>query len=864
MAFSRFGWRFILLTIALCVGFYGLTLTIGAIVDLTTPAFAQDLEDDDEEEEDDETPDVPIVVPEDAIDQCPPGLVRVNFNDIDIKDIVKTMATMTGQNFMLDDGIAGKITIISPTCVTTAEAYDVFQSVLYVHGMTTLKIGKLNKIIKRENAQSAPIQTNTDGLGRDNEKYVTQLIPLQNINAVEIATAFRSLVSGDGNIFAYGPSNILIVLDSAANINRLFRIIQKLDVEGTEKMLEVIPIEYASADALAGVIEQLLEEEASSTSASGGASRASALRQRLAARRRGSAASRRIAKSAMGGAQSIAAGVEMRIIPDMRTNSLVVKANKYTLRRIREVVKRLDQPLPGGEGKIHVMYLENADAQEMAAVLADLAGSGGGGSGSINNSRSRNSRGSTASSAANSFSSRFGGNSRMSGNSAMAGRLGGASAMGGRGSSGLNRDAGNPTRGIAQTSGRFLADFDGAVRITSDPATNSLVIIASNRDMAILREVINKLDIPRPQVYVEVLIAEITAQRGVEVGFEFRSTNDPGAEGVQVLGGTNYGGIQNAAVNPLGVSGFAVGAADGTIEFAGETFSNIGALFRAMQTDRDVNIMATPHILTTDNESAEIVIADNIPFVTGQIFSNTFNNPTTTVERQDVGITLQITPSINESDMVRLTLYTESSSVTDSPAGLSASQVGITTAKRSADSVVVVQSRQTVIIGGLMKDNIAYIESKVPILGDIPVLGYLFKSSKRSIEKTNLLIFITPYIIKDNGDLEEVTRQANYRLQRFRQENRLQRRRDLNEGQMAPTERVFRRQDPNAIEVDPTLRGTSVREEDPSGTGPVILEGNNPEDIGQPYVGDDEDEDDGAGDTGESSDDGDSEFAPGE
>lgn len=760
-------------------------------------------------------------------EECPPGKVRLDLSDMELSELVKMMSKMTMQNFLLDKTIEGtKISIISQTCVTPTEAYDIFMSVLYVNGMTTVKVGQLNKIIQRQDAPSQPIDTVTEGFGRENEKYITQLIPLQNIDAVEISTAFRPLISPDGNIFAYGPSNMLIIMDSSANIHRLFRILQKLDVEGSEQMIEVVAIEYASAEIVADVIMQLFEDELSAASsslagasgASSASSRAAQLRQRLAQRR--AATSRTPATPGRAGAlgssmtgvtQSISSTEQLRIIPDTRTNSLVIKANKYVLKRVRAVIAQLDQPLPGGEGKIHVVRCENADATELASVLADLAGTGGGTGGygaSSRSSRTRSTRQSAsgrttrAGSIAEQYGSRYGSMSGM-------GSDFGSSQFGTSG--GISRDTGNPTHGIAQTSGRFLADFAGAVRITSDPSTNSLVIIASNRDFQIIQDVIAKLDIPRPQVYVEVLIAEITADRGLEVGFEFRSTNDVSEEGVQVIGGTNYGGIQTAAVNPLGISGFAVGAADGTITFAGETYSNIGALFQMMQTDRDVNIMATPHILTTDNEDAEIIIADTIPFVTGQITSGTFQNATQTIERKDVGITLRINPSINESDMVRLTLYNESSTVTDSPSGLSASQVGITTAKRSADTVVVVKSRQTVIIGGLMKDNVTYTESKVPVLGDIPLLGYLFKSSKKNVYKTNMLIFITPYIIKDNGDLEEVTRQANFRLQKFRQENRLQRRRDIDEDSMTPPETIFKREDPNAIEIDPAKRGTSVQ-----------------------------------------------------
>lgn len=809
MTVGRSVWR--LAALLLAVGLvWASAATLLSVAGLNfSVAYAQDEED---EEEDDEAEDAIGEMEEEPL-ECPPGLVALDFvEDMDIRLVVKMIAKKLKKSLLLDKSISGTITIVAPNrCMTPDAAYDIFLSVLHLNGLTTVQVGEVIKIIKTGDAQANPIPTLT-GMSRGNERYITQLVPLQNIDAVEIATAFRPLVGSDGNMFAYGPSNMLIIMDSAANINRIIRILQKLDIEGSEQMIDVIPLEYASAEVMADVIMQLFEEEASSTSSaisratSRAQSRVSRLRQRLA-QRRGRTSSMASA------AQSVSAGESLKIIPDVRTNSLVVKGNKFSIKHVREVVAKLDAPLPGGEGKIHVVYLENANAEELAAVLADLAGTGGGTSGYGRSSYGQSSRSrmssrtssSRAGGVAGAFNSRFGSSSSSRFGSAGLGSAGG-----------LNRggNVGNPNRGIAQTTGRFLADFDGAVRITSDPATNSLVIIASNRDFEILKEVIEKLDIPRPQVFVEVTIAEITVDRGLEIGFEFRSTNDTSEEGIQVIGGSNYGGIQSAAANPLGITGFALGAADGTITYAGETFPNIGALFRAMQTDRDVNILATPHILTTDNEEAEIVIANNIPFITGQIYSSNFNNPTTTIERQDVGITMRISPSINESEMVRLTIYQESSSVTDSPAGLSASQVGITTAKRSADTVVVVRSRQTVVIGGLMQDNVTYTESKVPILGDVPLIGYLFKSSKKKVDKTNLLFFITPYIIKDTGDLEEITRQANYRLQQFREQNRLQRRQDRPvEEEITTPDRVFRRTDAEVIEIDPTQRGTSVRQD---------------------------------------------------
>ncbi|MCZ7586375.1 MAG: type II secretion system secretin GspD [Deltaproteobacteria bacterium] len=716
-------------------------------------------------------------------------VVSIDFTDTDIKEVVKIMSELTGQNFMIDKNVAGTVTIISPTKVTPREAYDIFMSVLAVNGLTTVKVGKITKIIPIKDAQGQPIETHVGGLGRPNDQFVTQLMPLEHIDANDVATAFASLVSADGNIFAYGPSNMVIVMDTASNIQRIIRILRRLDVAGGEQKVEVIPLEYADAEQMADVILELFEGEGGG----GGGGNVQDLRARLAQQRRRLAASRRgggraaAAAAAMG--SSVPSKEETKIIADARTNSLIIKSTPPGIRQIRAVIDKLDTPLPWGEGKIHVVYLENANAEELAMTLADLAGTGGGGAGGI---RSPQQQG-------------LGGDQRNMARN-IAGQLSGRSSTG-LGSGGIDRTG---SSGLASTTGRFLADFDGAVRITAEPSTNSLVIIASYRDYQILEEVIHKLDIPRRQVFVEALIMEITMDRGLDVGFEFRSTNDVTEEGVQVIGGTNYGGIQQAAANPLGISGFAIGAADGTITFAGETFPNIGALFRALATDQDVNVLSTPHVLTLDNEEAEVVVANNVPFVTGQIFSAANNLPTTTIERQDVGITLRLTPQINESDFVKLLIYQEVSQVTDSPEGISAESVGVTTAKRSADTVVVVKDRQTVIIGGLLKDSVSVVDSKVPILGDIPLLGYLFKNSKKKVEKTNLLIFLTPYVIKDASDLEDVTRRSNKRMEMFREVNHIPERVNdlgtLDERNMTPRDTIFREPMGEVIETDPRLR----------------------------------------------------------
>lgn len=690
-------------------------------------------------------------VQEETVQECPKGMLRMDFVDTDIRDIIKTISKMTDGNFLIDKNVQGKITLISPSCVTKSEAYNIFLAVLQVNSFTVVKQGKLSKVVQMTDVIREPIPTRDAGewVSSVSDNFITQLIPLTNISAEMVQSMFGEFMSAEGRMIAYSPSNTLIVVDSEASISRLLKIINKLDVEGIEETIEVIQMRHASAAVIAEQIMMLFPEMAESYSSSPTTSRrtpTSSSSKRTSAKARLSSTNTQTPTDTPDQEQVTS------IIPDLRTNSLIVRANKLGLRRIRELVAKLDVAIPGGEGKIHVYYLQNANAEDIAATLQGLAG----GTGAAPQGRSN--RQSQSGSAAQRLAQGLGGGGLAGAAGALAGLAGGGD-MGGLGGLG---------------GGSTVAEFEGGVRITSDTSTNSLVIIASARDYAVLKAVIEKLDIKRRQVFVEALIMEVTLDKGRQLGFEFRSANNPTEDGgTQVIGGSNFGGISNAAQNPLGIAGLAVGAADGTISFGGQEFPNIFALFTALQTDSDINILSTPTLLTTDNEEAEIVVADNIPFVTGQLFSQSNNNPVTTIERQDVGITLRLLPQINESNRVTLQIEQEVSNVTDSPEGLSASNVGVTTSKRSAKTVVVVNDRQTVIIAGLMKDDIKVIESKVPLLGDIPLLGYLFKSSKTSTIKTNLVIFLTPYIVRDAEDFETITRMRNDSFKRFQEENQI-------------------------------------------------------------------------------------------
>lgn len=314
------------------------------------------------------------------------------------------------------------------------------------------------------------------------------------------------------------------------------------------------------------------------------------------------------------------------------------------------------------------------------------------------------------------------------------------------------------------------AGLTGPVNVTADKSTNSLIITAAPEDYDSVKEVIKQLDLRRRQVYVEAAIMEISLSKMRELGVEFRAVDIPKEGSVTPFGGTNFGGIGAAVSGPAGLaelSGMAAGVVKGTFTFRGTEYLNVGALVRALQTEGDVNVLSTPHLLTTDNQKAEIVVGENVPFVTGQS-QTTGGNVLTTIERKDIGITLRLTPRVSEGAFVKLDLYQEISSLTES-AAFDPNKVGPVVNKRYASTTVVAKDGETIAIGGLLRDNETKIVRKVPLLGDIPVLGWLFRYQRRQVDKTNLLIFITPTIVKDTT-LSEVTKRKQEELELSKKE----------------------------------------------------------------------------------------------
>ncbi|MDF1553701.1 MAG: hypothetical protein P1P84_11595, partial [Deferrisomatales bacterium] len=298
-----------------------------------------------------------------------------------------------------------------------------------------------------------------------------------------------------------------------------------------------------------------------------------------------------------------------------------------------------------------------------------------------------------------------------------------------------------------------------------DKATNSLVIIASPQDYEILSAVIEKLDVRRPQVLVEALIVEMSYEKSLELGVEWRTVDDPSGGDLAGFASQTFGvGLNSvAAAGPLAApGGLSLGLVKGVIEFGGVEFLNVGAMINALQTSGDVNVLSTPSLLTTDNEESEIVVSDNIPFKTSEKFDSN-GNPISTFEYRDVGLTLRFTPQINEDDFVKLKLYQEISQVLSTATGGSANAPSTT--RRTAQTTVVAQSGSTIVIGGLIKDDTETTTSSVPCLGDLPLVGYLFRSTADKVTKKNLLLFLTPHIINDTQDIESLTRKRRERFE---------------------------------------------------------------------------------------------------
>ncbi len=704
--------------------------------------------------------------------------ITMNFQNVEIPVLAKFISEITGRNFIIDESVRGKITIISPSKVTPDQAYQIFQSALQVKGFTTVQAGKIIKIVPARNVRSSAALTESQVPAETKgDEYVTRMIRLKNIDAASVISVIQPMVSHDGLVAAFPMDNTVIVTDDAYNVERLLQIIGSLDVRGEQQTIVVIPLKLAFATELAPEIDALMTAKMQGAGAG-----AQGVRPQMG-----------VAPSATGGA-----GTGYKVIPDERTNCLIVMAPPIQMREIQEIVAKLDVNPPMATSRIHVYRLKNAQALEMVQVLNTLLNGGGGpstmspttGKGSLG----RSSFNSAASGGMGGSSSGFGGMGGSSGGmggSSMGGMgsMGGSSSMGGTNGSGgfggsggggggggmISRGGSSSSTGPASASSQGkTVDFSYPVNVTADPATNAMVISASPQDWQTLKQIIDELDTPRVQIFVQAVIVEVSAERQRQIGVNFNAAVGGGS--VLGFGTVDFGQLQSALSNPLGVTGLGLGLASNTTctvsaaalaaatAATGTTTSTTttgnvslpcdAVLLMALETDTHADVLSAPTLLTSDNEEAMIVVGENLPFVgssaanaglPGQIFNS--------VERQNVGITLDIVPQVSEGDYVKLDLYEEVSNVVN---GTANNTLGPTTTIRSASTSVMIQNHRTAVIGGLLSSQDTVDNQGVPFISDIPVIGNFFSNKSSDKQKDNLIVFLTPHIVRNKSQLRDL------------------------------------------------------------------------------------------------------------
>jgi general secretion pathway protein D len=606
----------------------------------------------------------------------------VNLKETDIQELIKFVAEVTGTTIVVDPKVKGTVKVISSKPVSSSELYDLFLSILDVHGYTAVRSGNVVRVIQSKDARSSPVRVATGSLD-PNDEYVTQVIRLENISAAKLIPVLRPLVPQQAHMAAYAPANAIIISDVAANIERIREIIQSMDRSAVSQT-EILTLRYAVAEDVVRILDELNKTEAK---------------------------------------QAGAPEPEVLLVADKRTNSVLINGDELERARMRKLIKHLDTPLEQS-GNVKVIYLEYAEATALADVLT--------------------------------------------------------------------RVMQNISNLDPEEKGKRSTSRKASATIEADEGTNALIITAEPDEMASLDAVIQRLDIRRAQVLVEAIIAELEITDGQDLGVQWLFRSSGGAFGSNIVDGNNRArGIADGAFPPNqpvqpdsgdddgDFGDDLLGALAGTPGFSlgwGQLDDNldIAVILNALNSQTNANILSTPSLLTLDNQEAYITVGQNVPFITGSYGStgvgggNSSVNPFQTIERENVGITLTVTPHINEGDFVVLDISQEVSSLTGA---LSLLASDIVTNERKIETKVLAGDGRTVVLGGLIKEDMQDGQQKVPFLGDIPWLGRLFRSDSVSKTQSNLMIFIKPTIIREDAQLEGATAEK-YRFIRAQQQLR--------------------------------------------------------------------------------------------
>ncbi|MCW8840349.1 MAG: type II secretion system secretin GspD, partial [Gammaproteobacteria bacterium] len=563
--------------------------------------------------------------------------MTLNLRDADIASVIGTISEMTGRNFIVDPRVKGRVTVVSNRAMDEEELYQIFLSILNVHGFAAIPAGDAIKIVPAVNAK----QDAQPLLGGEGDESVTRLIQVSNIEAAQLVPVLRPLLPQESHLAAYTPTNVLIVSSSAANVDKVAQMVREID-QAKDADIELIVLKHASATELERILSALQQAQ---------------------------------------GGKRADGSTTIQITSDERTNSLILSGEKAARQNIKRVIRQLDVPTDSG-GNTRVLYLHYAKATDIANVLSSVGQS-------------------------------------------------------------LAKEAAGGAQGARSTA-------ESSFNIQADESSNSLVINAPPELMRDLEAVVRKLDVRRAQVMVKAVIAEVSTDSSRELGIMWGYDGSGQDEPVGLIDFNNTASGIAAALD----GGSAPPSLNGMTLGIGETLSSgarFGALIRALGGDANNNILSTPTLVTLDNEEAEITVGQNVPFVTGSYTStgggSTPTDPFQTIQREDVGLTLKIKPQINEGNAVRMEVMQEVSSISGSSVGAS----DIITDKRALKTTVMVDDGQVLVLGGLLDDQLTESEQKVPLLGDIPVLGWLFRYQSTKTVKRDLMIFLHPRILRDGN-----------------------------------------------------------------------------------------------------------------
>jgi len=580
--------------------------------------------------------------------------VTLNFQDADIRALINTVSQITGQNFVVDPRVKGRVTLVSGTTLPPEQIYDVFLTVLEVHNFAAVPAGDVIKIVPSQIIKQQATPTIYNDAVSKNDEQITQVYQLRHGSVQELIPILRPLMPPTSHFAAHPATNTLVFTDTAANIGRILGIIARIDQPDRRSDIHVVYLQHASAAAMA----QLLAQLASSLQKPGDPN----------------APARQISVQA-----------------DPSTNAVIIQSPESEFGLLQAVIEQLDIER-NVEGDIHVVYLRYAKAVDLVGILNDLA-----------------------------------------------------------------QQPPAAEGGVAPPE----------VSVQADEDTNALVIRADEESFRELEAVIEKLDIRRSQVFVETIIAEVSYNKASELGVEWNALHRTRNQRTGEV--TDYTG--NLQFSPSGDSGFRIGIMNEFFDrVLGEFVPDLDVVLRALRSDSNTNILSTPNLLTLDNEAAEIIVGQEVPFITGQFVSDASSttivdtpgpggtgviNPFQTIERKDVGLTLRITPQINEGGAIRLEIENEISSV--SPITVQGAS-DLITDTRSIMSTVQVEDGQIIVLGGLIRDDVKDTFEWVPVLSKIPLIGALFRKKTKSAVKTNLMVFLRPRIVRSPGDLADVTK----------------------------------------------------------------------------------------------------------